>query len=112
MHLAAMMRLMIEHMGDEKPYWLAQLGLGRAGIPGQIAFEGSDAQSIGPVDHDGVERRALALQVVPVAIERHRFRNAALRAGRAGEPAHPDAIRPQQMAERRMDRAEARAGVA
>ena len=45
-------------------------------------------------DHRLVERRALALQAVPVRIHRDRIRNAALRLRHVGEAAHPDAVAP------------------
>src|SRR4029077_20794983 len=51
------------------------------------------------------------LQIVPVIVDRYRFGDAAVRLGSAGEPMHPDAICPQQMVERGMDRAEERTAV-
>src|SRR6516162_2603631 len=107
MHLAAMMRLVVEHMRDQKPCRLAQFPLGRAGVIGELACERRGVEPVRPVDHDRVERLALALELVPVAIERHGFGNAAVGAGRAGKAAHPDAVGPEQVIECGVDRAEA-----
>ena len=65
-----------------------------------------------PRDDRLVEVGALALQDIPVVIHRHRLRNAALRPRHVSEPAHPDQIAPQQMAQRLVDRAEERAALA
>src|SRR5262249_26487765 len=111
MHLAAMVRLVVEHMRDQKPFRLAQLPLGRAGVIGEFALKRSGVEPVRPVDHDRIESLALALQLVPVAMERYRFRNAAVGVGRAGKAAHPDAIGPEQVVEGGVDRAEERPAI-
>src|SRR5215813_1241293 len=111
MHLATMMRLVVEHVSDEEPFRFAQFAFGRAGVIGEFARKRSGVEPVRPVDHDRIESLALALQLVPVAMERYRFRNAAVGAGRAGKAAHPDAIGPEQVVEGGVDRAEERPAV-
>src|SRR5262245_35322096 len=104
MHLTAMMGLVIEHMGDEKPLWLGELALGTARIPSQVAVEPRLIKAIRPVDDHGVESLAFAAQGFPFWIERYRFGNAPRRSRHVGKPAHPDAIAPQKVAQRLVDR--------
>src|SRR3984893_12540594 len=112
MHLAAMMRLMVEHMGDQKPCRLVHLRLDGAGVIGELACERRGVEPVRPVDHDRIERLALALELVPIAMKRHGFGNAAVGMRRAGKAAHPDAIGPEQVIEGGVDRAEERPAVA
>src|SRR6516164_8354950 len=112
MDLAAMMRLMVEHMRDQKPCRLVQFPLDGAGVIGELARERRGVEPVRPADHDRIERLALALQLVPVAMERHGFGNSAVGAGCAGKAAHPDAIGPEQVIEGGVDRAEERPAVA
>src|SRR5215469_15035387 len=95
MHLAAMMRLVVEHMRDQKPCRLVHFPLDRARVIGELACERCGVEPVRPVDHDRIERLALALELVPVAMERHGFGNAAVGTWRAGKAAHPDAIGPE-----------------
>src|SRR5215813_13219633 len=111
MHLAAMVRLMVEHMRDQEPFRLAQFPLDGAGVIGEFARKRRGVEPVRPVDDHYIESLALALQLVPVAMERHGFGNAAVGAGRAGKPAHPDAIGPQQVVEGGVDRAEERPAI-
>src|SRR2546428_2312654 len=67
MHLATMMRLMIEHVRDQQPSRLADFRFDGAGIIAELAGERGRVESIGPFDHDRVECRPLALQIVPLA---------------------------------------------
>src|SRR3954468_9466754 len=111
MHLAAMMGLVIEHVGDRKPLRLGHLRLHRPGVPRELPCERGTVDPLGPREHSRIEGCAFMLQIVPVIVDRYRFGDATVRLGSAGEPMHPDAIRPQQMVERGMDRAEERAAV-
>src|SRR5262249_43826389 len=87
-------------------------GLDRSGKPGEVFGERAGVEPVRPVDNDRIESRPLVLQVAPVGMERHGFGNAARRLRRAGEAAHPDAVGPEQMVERGVDRAEERAALA
>src|SRR5580658_2180258 len=106
MHLAAVMGLVIEHMGDQHPARPRPFSLGGAGKIGLVGDEPPVVNLVGPVDHGLVEVFALGLQIVPVRIERHRFWNADRRPRQVGEAAHPVAVAPQNVAERLVDRAE------
>ncbi len=106
MHLTTVMGLVIEHVRHQEPLRFAQLGFCRARIPGQLVGEPSRVEAIGPIDNHRIERLAFALERVPVGIERHRFRDAAWRAGDPGEAAHPGTVAPEQVAQRSLDRAE------
>src|SRR5262249_40330095 len=75
---------------DEEPFRFAQFAFGRAGVIGEFARKRSGVEPVRPVDHDRIESLALALQLVPVAMERYRFRNAAVGAGRAGKATPSD----------------------
>ena len=101
-----MMRLVIEHVRDQKPARLAHLCFDGAGIIGELAIERCWIETIGPFDHGRIERGSLVFQVGPIGVKRHRFRDTARGLRRAGEPAHPDAIGPEQMVERGKNRTE------
>src|SRR5215472_10505718 len=106
MHLAAMMGLVIEHMRDQKPLRLAQVRFDRTGEIRELAGQRCRIEPVRPVDHDGIGGFALALQVVPFGIKRYGFGNAAAGGHRPGKAAHPDAISPKQVVERRVNRTE------
>src|SRR2546423_696692 len=111
-YLPAMVRLMIEHVRDELPSRLGEVAFHGARIVSEVAVQPGGIKPIRPHDHRLIERGALAPQSVPVGIHRDRLGNAALRPRNVGEPAHPDAIAPQQMAQRLVNRAEKCAALA
>src|SRR5262249_3808741 len=106
MDLAAMMCLMIEHVRDQDPFWLAEGGLDRTGGIREGAFQPSRIQPGGPIKDNCIEGFTLTLQLAPIVIKRYGFGDAATGEWRAGKTAHPGAIRPKQVAQRRVDRAE------
>src|SRR5262249_43368674 len=65
-----------------------------------------------PAQNHFVKFFALALKIAPIQIVPDRFLDAARRLFGTGEAVHPDAIGPEQMIERRMDRAEEGAALA
>src|SRR4029077_19820893 len=67
-HLAAMMRLVIEQLGDQQPLWFADVAVDGVGVPGQIALKCRGREIVGPVDDRDVGRGALAPQQVPVLV--------------------------------------------
>src|SRR6185503_313228 len=94
-------------MRDQQRLGLRHVALGGAREPGEIALEPLRVELLRPADDDLVERRALALEVLPALDHGRRVGNARrLRPRCAGEPAHPYLVGPQQMAERAVDRAE------
>src|ERR1043166_3083663 len=97
-HLAAMVRLVIEHVSHEQPLRPRDVALRAAGVIREIAGEPRAVELVGPREDRLVERGALALETVPVRIERYRARNAALGSRHVGETTHPDTIGPEQMA--------------
>ena len=81
MDLAAMMGLVIEHMGDQHPARLGQVALRRAAnsrCDRPASHAGSTASAQPMIAR--IEARALLLQGVPIGIERDRFRDAGRRA--------------------------------
>src|SRR5579863_1024073 len=106
MHLAAMMGLVIEHMGDQEPTRFGYVALDRTGVISVIGGKPCRVDVVGPMQDRRIEAVPLRFEVLPVGVERNRFRNAARRPRLAGEAAHPDAVGPEQMAQRLVDRAE------
>src|SRR5579872_6002837 len=109
MHLAAMMGLMIEHVGDKNPARPRPFALGGPRIVGLIGGKPGVIDAVGPVENFPVERRALGLQGLPFRENRHRIRNADRRPRQVGEAGHPALVAPQDVVERLVDRAEPRA---
>src|SRR5215475_14053113 len=77
-HLAAMVGLVIEEVHDEHVLRLRHLAPGGERVPGEIAGEPFRLDAVGPGDDRAVDRGALALERVPVRVERGRGRDAAL----------------------------------
>src|SRR5204863_7519242 len=106
-HLAAMVCLVVEHVRHEQARGLGYLALGGTGEPGEVSFQPGGIELLGPADDDLVERRALALQVLPALVHVERVGDpGCLGPRRAGEAAHPDLVTPHEMVERAVDGAE------
>src|SRR4029077_2346503 len=112
MNLAAMVGLVIEHMGDEDPARLGHFADDGAREVGLVGGQAVRSHGRGPVDDDPIKGFALRLQIFPIGAKRDGFRNSAVRFWRVSEPAHPNPIAPQQMTARLMDRAEEGAALA
>src|SRR5262249_47108475 len=61
MHLAAMMGLVVEHVRDQQPFRLVDLGLDRTGEIRELAGKRVRFEPVGPIDDYPVEGRAFAL---------------------------------------------------
>src|SRR5712692_4472569 len=106
------MGLVVEEMRDQDPGRPRDVLLRRAREPGQLALEPAGVERARPAQNHLIEGLALALEILPIRIMPGRLLDAARRFWRAGEPVHPDAIRPQQVIEGRMDRPEEGAALA
>jgi hypothetical protein len=105
-NLTSAVGLVIEEVHDQERPRPRQVALGCAGILGEVAFQPSRVEPVGPCEDGGIKGGALALQVAPVLMERDGLRNAALGPWRSSEPAHPHPVGPQQMIQGCLDRAE------
>ena len=97
MHLAAMVRLMIEHMRDQDPARPRPLALGGSGIVSLVGAKPGVVDRAGPIEDFFVKTRTLGFQFFPVRKKRTRFRDADRRPRQIGEAAHPALIAPQDV---------------
>src|SRR5262245_13609268 len=105
MDLAAMVRLMVEEMHHQQAVGLAHLATGSAAQPGRLAREPGLVEAIGPLRDAGVSFHPGGLQLVEALMELGALGHGDAWSRPAGKQGHPDAIAPQLMAERAMNRA-------
>src|SRR5436190_1289109 len=104
MRLTAMMRLMVEEMGDQEAFRGADLTPGGAAEPFEVLVQPCFVDLVGPARDVGVGLGSSRAQIGPILDEMVALLDRRRRPRPIVEPAHPLSIAPQDVPERAVDR--------